>query len=143
MQALHVPLLAIACAEGDIPSALARWCGSANGQASKSAAEGTTPDASTPATVSPGSSAAVSATGLPLEGNVHVAITDEQYHPRQLLLLERAKEALPGVALYGVDSSCVRPVNTYRGGRAVSATGKRNVDASSAKDFRLAQVPCA
>ena len=116
-----MPLAAIACAESEIPTALARWC---------AAADGSDPETA----------------GTPAEGRVHLAIADESYHPRQLWLAERAKEALVGVAFYTVDASCVCPVNTFRGGRgtapmtppAVTTTGASKV--FSREEFRKVQV---
>lgn len=135
-QALNVPLVAIACAVSEVPAALARWCGASRGCGGERAPSGS--PGSSPASVA---AAAAASTGLPTEGSVHVAIADESYHPQQLLLMERVKEALGGVALYTVESSCVCPVNTYRGGRAAAAaTGPG--DFSSLADFRQAQVSC-
>lgn len=132
--------MAIACAESEVPAGLARWCSASPG----CGGEGAFSDSPASSSVSAGggdgaAAAATPSTGLSREGSVHVAIADESYHPQQLLLMEAAKEALRGVALYTVDSSCVCPVSTYRGGRAAAAaTGP--ADFTSPEDFRQAQV---
>lgn len=143
-QALNVPLVAVACAASEVPAALARWCSASRGCGGKRASSDSV--AASPASAA--AAAATSSTGLPIGGSVHVAIADESYHPQQLLMMERVKEALRGVALYTVDSSCVCPVNTYRGGRAAvagqvataAAASTAPGDFSSRKDFRRAQV---
>jgi len=158
-QALNVPLVAIACAESEVPSALALWCGGGgNGtgsvrssqpgasQGGSSASGGVGAVAGTAAIT--GARAAAAASSLPPEGRVCVTIMDECYHPRQLLLAEKVKDALGGKgALYGVDSSCVYPVNTNGGGAggaqarsgAVAGNAAKNL---SPEEFRQAQVIC-
>lgn len=113
--------MAIACPESEIPTALAKWCAAAGGSGTK--------------------------IGTPLAGSIHIAIIDESYHPRQLWLTDRAREKLAGVALYTVDSSCVCPINTFRGARvagtaaaAVGSAKSRTTKVVSPEEFRKAQV---
>lgn len=151
-QALNVPLIAVACTEGDIPSALACWCGGGAGSGSASAA--VRPTSADP-TVAGAAGAAAAATTpataeiLPTEGSVEITIMDEVYHPRQLLLSEKVKDALRGTgALYAVDSSCVYPVNT-NGGGVVGGQAGASAGAGGAtttltpEEFRRVQVFCA
>lgn len=72
---------------------------------------------------------------------------DECYHPRQLVLSEKVKDALRGTggALYAVDSSCVYPVNTNGGGAVGGQAGAGAGAGGAAKilspeEFRRAQV---
>eukprot|EP00752_Nemacystus_decipiens_P011208 g9960.t1 len=144
LRALNVPLVAVACAESDIPSALACWCG--GGAGSSSSAPG---DARPPSADSTGAgevaAAAMSATAemLPAEGSVEITIMDECYHPRQLLLSEKVKDALRGTgALYAMDSSCVYPVNTNGGGAVGGQAGASAGGAAmvlTPQEFRRAQ----
>lgn len=130
--------MAVACIESEVPAALSRWCDADRDSNSESADSSTSTVVDTKASTKATAHAATPM--LPRKGGVHVAITDESYHPRQLLLVERAKETLRGVALYTVDSSCVCPVNTYRSGQAsVSASTGAN-ESSSRKKFRQTQV---
>lgn len=142
-QVLNIPLVAVACATIEVPAALAHWCSHRRGRRGEKASSGS--PAASP--TSAAAAAAPASTGSSIEEGVHVAIADELYHPQQLLTMERVKEALRGVALYTVDSSCVCPVNTYRGGRATvarqvatAAAATEPSEFSSREDFRQAQV---
>lgn len=145
-QAFNVPLVAISCAEGDIPSTLACWCSGRDwegtGRRAESAGVRTPPASGAPAAAAAGAAAAAAAPGsttataaaqgLSTEGSVRIAIMDESYHPRQLSLSKKVKDALRGTAaLYAVDSSSVYPVN-MSGGAANKIT--------SPEEFRRAQV---
>lgn len=132
-QELNIPLTALSCAEEDIPTTLALWCGHCSAHAG--AAPGHGKIATPPATTTP---AMATSPVSPIDGRVHIAITDECYHPRQLWLAELAAKALPGVALYTVDSCSCCPVNTFHGGRATSASGRGT--AASKEEYRHAQV---
>lgn len=123
-QALNVPLVAIACAESEIPSALACWCGGGTGSSNAPAAARPPSAGSSVAGAAAAATMAATAEMLPTEGSVEITIMDECYHPRQLLLSGKVKEALRGTgALYAVDSSCVYPVNTSGGGVVGGQTG--------------------
>lgn len=90
---------------------------------------------------SPAVAAAAATTVVkPPEGRVHVAITDESYHPRQLWLAEKVGQTLPGVALYAVDSFCVCSVNNFKGAKPAAATAASKPKVSSQGEFREAQV---
>ncbi|CAM9202113.1 unnamed protein product [Ectocarpus sp. 13 AM-2016] len=135
LRALNVPLAAISCVDGEIPSALACWCrGSRGGGAADNSSESAT--AVTAATTK----------GSPMEGSAHITIMDECYHPTQLSLSEKARDALRGTgALYAVDSSCVYPVNTSGGGGAragVSAATGGVTGVLSPDEFRQTQDGC-
>ncbi|CAN0173785.1 unnamed protein product, partial [Hapterophycus canaliculatus] len=105
LRALNVPLVAIACAEGEISSTLACWCSAVNWVAAVASAA-----------VSGPTTATAAAQGLPMEGSARIVIMDESYHPRQLSLSKKVKDALRGTAaLYAVDSSSVYAVNTSGG----------------------------
>lgn len=113
---------------------LTRWCsGHSNGGEISSA--GVTASAAVMKSPAAAAAASVAATTAQAEGGVHIAIADESYHPRQLWLVEKVGDALPGVALYTVDSCSCCPVNTFHGGRA-STDGK----VVSQGEFRQAQV---
>ncbi|CAM9280650.1 unnamed protein product [Scytosiphon promiscuus] len=143
LQAFNVPLVAIACAEGEIPSTLGRWCSGRDFEGAEprdgSAAAWTPPAkgaqtaaAAGAAAAAPGSTS-VAAQALPTEGSVRVVIMDESYHPRQLSLSKKVKDALRGTAaLYAVDSSSVYAVNTGGGGNKIM----------SPEEFRRAQEEC-
>lgn len=126
-QAFNVPLVAVACDESKIPSALACWCGGGTGSSSAPAAARPPSAGSTVAgAAAAAAAAAMTATAdmLPTEGSVEITIMDECYHPRQLLLSDKVKDVLRGTgALYAVDSSCVYPVNTNGGGAAGGQAG--------------------
>lgn len=140
-----MPLVAVACAESEIPSALACWCG---GGSSSTPAAARPPSAGSTVAGAPPAAAGMVATAemLPTEGTVEITIMDECYHPRQLLLSERVKDALRGTgALYAVDSSCVYPVNTNGGGAAGGQAGAGASTGGAAavlspEEFRRAQV---
>lgn len=145
-----MPLVAVACAESEIPSALACWCGGGTRSSSAPAAVRPPSAGSTVAgaAVAAAAAAAMTATAemLPTEESVEITIMDECYHPRQLLLSEKVKDALRGTgALYAVDSSCVYPVNT-NGGGAVGGQAGAGAGAGDAtkiltpEEFRRAQV---
>lgn len=131
-----MPLVATACAESEIPSALACWCGGGGGTGSSGAHDA----ARTP---SPAGSTAGTPSKSPTEGSVHITVMDECYHPRQLSLSDKVKDALRGTgALYAMDSSCVYPVNTSGGGgRPGAGVGERGAnEVLSPEEFRQAQV---
>ncbi|CAM9606204.1 unnamed protein product [Ectocarpus sp. 4 AP-2014] len=135
LRALNVPLVAISCVDGEIPSALACWCrGSHGGGAAENSSESAT--AVTGATTK----------RSPMEGSAHITIMDECYHPTQLSLSEKARDALRGTgALYAVDSSCVCPVNTSGGGGAragVCAATDGVTGVLSPEEFRQTQDGC-
>lgn len=124
--------MAIACIESEVPEYLVGWCnGSAGGDSKSGAATSTSPVAA---------ATAAAAVVKPPEGTVHVAITDESYHPRQLWLAEKAGLTLPGVALYAVDSSCICSVNNFKGTKPAVATQPSTTKVSSQEEFREAQV---
>lgn len=79
-----------------------------------------------------------------MEGSAHITIMDECYHPTQLSLSEKVRDALRGTgALYAVDSSCVYPVNTSGGGSAragVGAAAGGVTGVLSPEEFRQTQV---
>lgn len=146
-----MPLVAVACAESEIPSALACWCGGGTGNgsapaASRSASAGSCVTGAAAAATTATAAAAATTEMLPTDGSVEITIMDECYHPRQLLLSEKVKDALRGTgALYAVDSSCVYPVNTNGGGAVggqagagAGAGGAANI--LSPEEFRRAQV---
>ncbi|CAN0484836.1 unnamed protein product [Ectocarpus sp. 12 AP-2014] len=135
LRALNVPLVAISCVDGEIPSALACWCrGSRGGGAADNSSESAT-----------GVTGATTKRS-PMEGSAHITIMDECYHPTQLSLSKKARDALRGTgALYAVDSSCVYPVNTSGGGGAragVSAATGGVTSVLSPDEFRQNQDGC-
>lgn len=138
-----MPLVAVACAEREIPSTLACWCsgsdasssGRGSGQAAAWSSQGSGPLAAPAASAGAAGAEAAAATAAtnisPTEGSVRIVIMDESYHPRQLSLSKKVKDALRGTAaLYAVDSSSVFAVNT--GGGANKTL--------SPEEFRHAQV---
>lgn len=125
--------MAIACIESEVPEYLVGWCNGSAGGDSKSGAATSTSTAAA-------ATAAAAAVVKPPKGRVHVAITDESYHPRQLWLAEKAGLTLPGVALYAVDSSCICSVNNFKGTKQAAATHASKTNISSQEEFREAQV---
>ncbi|CBJ27998.1 hypothetical protein Esi_0089_0025 [Ectocarpus siliculosus] len=135
LRALNVPLVAISCVDGEIPSALTCWCrGSRDGGAADNSSESDT--AATGATTK----------RSPMEGSAHITIMDECYHPTQLSLSEKVRDALRGTgALYAVDSSCVYPVNTSGGGGTRAGVGAATGGVTgvlSPEEFRQTQDGC-
>ncbi|CAM9880264.1 unnamed protein product, partial [Ectocarpus fasciculatus] len=134
-RALNVPLVAISCDDGEIPSALACWCRGSRGGGAVGNSSGTA-TAVTAATTK----------RSPMEGSAHITIMDECYHPTQLSLSEKVRDTLRGTgALYAVDSSCVYPVNTSGGGGAragVGAAAGGVTGVLSPEEFRQTQNDC-
>lgn len=121
LQELNIPLVALACEDRSIPEILARWCDADHGTDVQGSRRSSRTTASSP-------------TG-PMVGGVHIVVTDESYHPRQLVLAEKVGQTLRGAALYTVDSNSCSPVNAFHGGRAVTAT-----EPATKTEFREAQV---
>lgn len=132
-QGLNIPLVALACEDSQICNIMKSWCSSIRGNA---APETRSPPAKTAAVSRQvGATVEGASPSTSYEGGVHVAIADESYHPRQLWLAEKVGQAIPGVALYTVDSCSCCPVNTFYGERASTATKP-----ASREDLRQAQV---